>query len=106
MTVMGASALAFSATNASAADIACTGDVCWHTHRAYEYPPEAHVIIHPNHWALGELAIILLRVSIAAAIGLATLGRFLIPSERRSPQPGAAPTPRFNRESDTGAAIS
>jgi hypothetical protein len=51
-TVMGASALAFSATNASAT-IACTGDICWHTHRAYEYPPEAHVIIHPNRWHWG-----------------------------------------------------
>jgi hypothetical protein len=40
---------AFSATGASAA-IVCTGTVCWHTHEAYEYPPTAGVIIHPDDW--------------------------------------------------------
>jgi hypothetical protein len=49
---MGAGVLAFSSAKASA-DIACTADVCWHTHEAYEYPPKAHVIIHPNHWHWG-----------------------------------------------------
>jgi hypothetical protein len=52
---LGASALAFSAMNASAA-IVCNGDVCWHAHEAYEYPPDARVIVHPDdwHWGRGE----------------------------------------------------
>lgn len=49
---MGAGALAFSAVSASAA-IVCSGNVCWHTHEAYEYPPEARVIIHPDDWRWG-----------------------------------------------------
>ncbi|HEY7244660.1 MAG TPA: hypothetical protein VH678_12355 [Xanthobacteraceae bacterium] len=49
----GAGLLAFSAGGASAA-IACTGSVCWHTHERYEYPPEARVIIHPDHWRAGR----------------------------------------------------
>jgi hypothetical protein len=51
-TIMGASAIAFAASNASAG-IACTGNVCWHTHEVYEYPGEAHVIIHPDDWHWG-----------------------------------------------------
>jgi hypothetical protein len=52
---LGASALAFSAMSASAA-IVCNGDVCWHTHEAYEYPPDARVVVHPDdwHWGRGE----------------------------------------------------
>jgi hypothetical protein len=52
---LGASALAFSAMSASAA-IVCNGDVCWHTHEAYEYPPDARVVVHPDdwHWGHGE----------------------------------------------------
>jgi len=48
-TLLGATVAAFSATGASAA-IVCTGTVCWHTHEAYEYPPTAGVIIHPDDW--------------------------------------------------------
>ena len=50
---MGAGVLAFSATGASAA-IACAGPVCWHTHEAYEYPPDARVIVHPDDWRWGR----------------------------------------------------
>jgi hypothetical protein len=50
--VMGTGALALSALNASAA-IVCTGAVCWHTHEAYTYPPEAHVIVHEDSWRAG-----------------------------------------------------
>jgi hypothetical protein len=43
---------ALSVVSASAA-IVCTGDVCWHTHTAYDYPPDARVIIHPDTWKWG-----------------------------------------------------
>jgi hypothetical protein len=48
----GAGMLAFSAIGASAA-IVCSGYECWHTHEAYDYPPAAHVIIHPDDWRWG-----------------------------------------------------
>jgi hypothetical protein len=48
-TVVGASALALSVLNASAA-IVCTGDVCWHSHDSYAYPPEASVTVHEDTW--------------------------------------------------------
>jgi hypothetical protein len=44
---LGASVLAFSAVNASAA-IMCNGNVCWHAQETYSYPPEAGVIIHDD----------------------------------------------------------
>ena len=47
-----AGVLAFSALSASAA-IVCTGPVCWHTHEAYEYPPTAGVVVHPDTWRGG-----------------------------------------------------
>jgi hypothetical protein len=49
---MGAGMLAFSAVSASAA-VVCSGAVCWHTHEAYEYPPTAGVIVHPDDWRWG-----------------------------------------------------
>jgi hypothetical protein len=49
---MGAGILAFSAISASAA-IVCSGSVCWHTHEAYEYPPDAGVVVHPDDWRWG-----------------------------------------------------
>ncbi|HLH10937.1 MAG TPA: hypothetical protein VKV77_03535 [Methylovirgula sp.] len=55
VTALGVSALAFTAVRASA-DIACTGDVCWHTHTVYDYPPEAHVVIHDDSWHWGPEA--------------------------------------------------
>jgi hypothetical protein len=48
----GAAFLAVSAISASAA-IVCSGDVCWHTHEAYSYPPEARVIVHDDNWRWG-----------------------------------------------------
>jgi calcineurin-like phosphoesterase len=50
--MMGASVLAVSAASASAA-IVCSGNECWHTHDAFEYPREAHVIVHPDNWRWG-----------------------------------------------------
>ena len=49
---LGAGALALSAATASAA-IVCSGNVCWHTNEAYEYPAEAGVMVHPNDWRWG-----------------------------------------------------
>ena len=47
--------LALSSAGASAA-VACSGDTCWHTPRAYDYPPGAHVVMHGDdwHWGPGE----------------------------------------------------
>ncbi len=46
---IGAGLLAASAVNASAA-IACSGNVCWHTHEVYAYPPQAKIIVHDDGW--------------------------------------------------------
>lgn len=46
---IGAGLLAVSSISASAA-IVCSGDVCWHTHAAYHYPPDSKVIIHEDNW--------------------------------------------------------
>lgn len=35
------------------AAIVCSGNVCWHTHETYTYPPEAKVIIHEDNWRAG-----------------------------------------------------
>lgn len=48
-TAIGAGLLALSSVSASAA-VACTGNVCWHTHERYAYPPEARVVIHDDDW--------------------------------------------------------
>jgi hypothetical protein len=50
---LGVGVLAASAASASA-EIACRGSVCWHTSERYEYPSEAHVIIHPEGWHWGH----------------------------------------------------
>jgi hypothetical protein len=50
--VTGAGLLAFSAVSASAA-IVCSGNVCWHTHERYVYPPDAAVVVHPDDWRWG-----------------------------------------------------
>ena len=48
--ILGASAFAFTASDAAAA-IACNAaGECWHIHRAWAYPPEAGIVIHPNGW--------------------------------------------------------
>jgi hypothetical protein len=46
---IGAALLAGSAVSASAA-VVCSGNVCWHTHETYAYPPESKVIIHEDNW--------------------------------------------------------
>lgn len=49
---IGAAALSLSALSASAA-VVCSGNVCWHTHERYEYPPHARVVIHDDGWKAG-----------------------------------------------------
>ena len=50
--VVAAAVAALSVVNASAT-IVCAGTVCWHTHSAYDYPPDASVIVHPDDWHWG-----------------------------------------------------
>ncbi|QQN65679.1 hypothetical protein JIR23_08270 [Bradyrhizobium diazoefficiens] len=40
-------------TVSASAAIACTGNVCWHTHETYSYPPEAKVVVHEDSWKWG-----------------------------------------------------
>jgi hypothetical protein len=44
--------LALSTVTASAA-IVCRGNVCWHTHESYAYPPDARVVVHEDNWRWG-----------------------------------------------------
>jgi|HubBroStandDraft_6_1064221.scaffolds.fasta_scaffold299060_2 hypothetical protein len=51
--LLGASALGFAATGASA-EIACNGEgECWHIHNHYVYHPEFGIVVHPDGWAWG-----------------------------------------------------
>ena len=52
-TALGGAALAFSGGPTYAA-IFCTGNECWHADQGYKYPPEAHVMIHPDNWKWAE----------------------------------------------------
>jgi hypothetical protein len=49
---IGAGLLAITSVGASAA-IVCSGNVCWHTHERYNYPPEARVTVHEDNWKWG-----------------------------------------------------
>ena len=49
---LGAGLLALSTISAPAA-IACSGNVCWHTHETYTYPPDAKIVIHEDNWHWG-----------------------------------------------------
>jgi hypothetical protein len=51
-TAMGAGLLALSTLSASAA-IVCSGNVCWHSHERFTYPPEAGVVVHDDNWRWG-----------------------------------------------------
>lgn len=46
---LGAGLLAVTSAGASAA-IVCQGNVCWHAHERYAYPPTAGVVIHEDTW--------------------------------------------------------
>jgi len=51
-TAASAAFVAISAVSASAA-IACSGNVCWHSHERYRYPHTAHVVVHADTWKWG-----------------------------------------------------
>jgi hypothetical protein len=45
--------LALSAPAASAAIVCNAENVCWHTHRAYDYDPAWGVVVHEDGWRWG-----------------------------------------------------
>jgi hypothetical protein len=49
---LGAGVIALSTLTASA-DVACSGNVCWHVHERFEYPPSARITIHEDAWKPG-----------------------------------------------------
>jgi hypothetical protein len=49
---IGAAGFCVFSTMASAA-VVCSGNVCWHTHERYEYPPEARIVVHDDDWKVG-----------------------------------------------------
>jgi hypothetical protein len=49
---LAAAPLAMYSGSASAA-IVCNGDTCWHTHQAYDYPRDAHIVVHEDNWHWG-----------------------------------------------------
>jgi hypothetical protein len=52
--ILGASALAWTASSASAR-IVCNDDGdCWHTTTEYEYPAGVHLSLHPDDWKWKE----------------------------------------------------
>ena len=51
-TAVGAAVLALSAAGASA-EIACSGNVCWHVKERHTYPAESKVIIREENWKPG-----------------------------------------------------
>lgn len=40
-------------TFSASAAIVCQGNVCWHTHEAYDFPHEADVVVHEDNWHWG-----------------------------------------------------
>jgi len=52
-TLAGAAALAAVSSTPASAAIVCANDVCWHTHEAYAYPPDARVVVHEDDWKWG-----------------------------------------------------
>jgi hypothetical protein len=54
---IGTCVLAASVVSASA-DLACSGNVCWHVHERYEYPARAHIVIHPDDWRHSKRVVI------------------------------------------------
>lgn len=41
------------ASTASAAVVCNAAGECWHVKRAYSYPAEAGIVVHPNGWRWG-----------------------------------------------------
>jgi hypothetical protein len=51
--LVGLSALAASATVASAAIVCNAEGQCWHVAHPYRYAPEYGVVVHPDNWRWG-----------------------------------------------------
>jgi len=51
--LLGAAAVAITATSASAYVVCNREGECWHTHRAYQYRDEFGIVVHPDGWAWG-----------------------------------------------------
>jgi hypothetical protein len=45
-----AGAILGAVTLPASADVACSGNVCWHVKERHVYPPESKVIIHEDSW--------------------------------------------------------
>jgi hypothetical protein len=44
----------FGVASTASAAIVCNGaGACWHAKRAYTYPAEAGIVVHPNGWRWG-----------------------------------------------------
>lgn len=50
---LGISALALTATGASAAIVCNRAGECWHAPRGFVARPEWGLVVHPNHWRWG-----------------------------------------------------
>lgn len=50
---LGISALALTATTASAVVVCNREGACWHAHRGFVARPEWGVVVHPNGWRWG-----------------------------------------------------
>ena len=50
--MLGAGFFAMTSMSASAA-VVCSGNVCWHTHESYDYPPDAKIVVHEDNWRWG-----------------------------------------------------
>lgn len=50
---LGISALALTATSASAVIVCNREGACWHAHRDFVARPEMGVVVHPNGWRWG-----------------------------------------------------
>jgi hypothetical protein len=48
--VLGASALALTATSASAYVVCNRNGTCWHERNSYAYQPAFGVVVHPDNW--------------------------------------------------------
>jgi len=51
--LLGLSALALTASGASAAVVCNRAGECWHTQADYVYKPEFGLVVHPNDWKWG-----------------------------------------------------
>jgi len=51
--LLGAAAVAITATSASASVVCNREGECWHARNAYQYRAEYGIVVHPDGWAWG-----------------------------------------------------